>query len=84
MAQPRQQGRSDREARPTAPLGELHGLDHLRAPWFFETEIQRRLRIGDPGRPTRPKRGAWIGVIAFAIVAGLAVTAVFFEADLRV
>lgn len=79
MAQPRPQGRSDKDARQHAPLGELHALEHLRAPWFFEAEFQRRLRTGDPGQQTRRTRGMWIGLIVFALIAGLAGTYVQFE-----
>jgi hypothetical protein len=52
---------------------DLKALERMRAPWFFDAEVQRRVRMGDPSRRAIRRRRLKIAAAYFVLAACLVV-----------
>jgi hypothetical protein len=57
---------------------DLKTLERMRAPWFFDAEVQRRVRMGDPSRRARRWRRLKIAAAYLVLAACLVVAYVQF------
>lgn len=66
------QGRSRHEHPRFTTNAELHGLERMRAPWFFETEVQRRMRTAGVSHRSARLRRLRIVALSAVLTAGAA------------
>jgi len=77
MADPRRPQRSARQPGQNRPTEDLSALEHLPAPWFFEADLQRRLRSGD--RRTRRSVGRPARILGLVVVVAAALVVAYLE-----
>jgi hypothetical protein len=74
MGRTHHHGRSEKEVRQSA---DLRALERMRAPWFFDAEVQRRLRMGDPSR--RASRWRRLRITAASLVLAACLVAAYLQ-----
>jgi hypothetical protein len=68
MGRTHRHGRPEKEDRNSV---DLKALERMRAPWFFDAEVQRRVRMGDPSRSASRWRRLKIAAAYFVLAACL-------------
>jgi hypothetical protein len=74
MGRTHRHGPPENQSRPSA---DLQSLERMHAPWFFDAEVQRRLRMGDPSR--RASRWRRVKISAACLVFAVCLVAAYVQ-----